>query len=165
MTHNLKFLFSYIECSNFKEKELILFRNFVAGARLGREIKFSNYATVTFNEEDTKHDFPIVTEIDSFTRGKTNGIVFDMEKTSLNNGVFNKCFVYQTIYHNSGAYGYILFNSETGDSVHTFNVEYDTNELVKHIYNSITAIPNRPKLAKMLQDSIAIRKMRNKLSA
>ena len=58
-----------------------------------------------------------------------------------------------------------MFNTETGDSVHTFNVEYDTNELVKHIYNSIVVIQHRPKLEKMLQDAIAIKKMRNKLSA
>lgn len=164
-TYNLKFLFSYIDCNNFKEKELILLRNFIGGCRLGREIKFSHYAMVTFDENDKKHDFPIVTEIENFARSKTNGIVFNMENTSLNNGVFTKCFVYQTLFRNSGAYGYILFNDETGDSIHTFNVEYDTNELIKHIYRSISSIPNRPKLAKMLEDSFLIKKMRNKLSA
>lgn len=164
-TYNLKFLFSYIECNNFKEKELLLLRNFISGCRLGREIKFSHYATVTFDENDKKHDFPIVTEIENFTRGRTNGIIFNMENTSLNNGVFTKCFVYQTLFHNNGAYGYILFNDETGESTHTFNIEYDANELVKHIYQSITAIPNRPKLTKMLEESIAIKKIKNKLSA
>lgn len=161
-TYNLKFMFSYVDCNNFKEKELIIFRNFVSGCRLGREIKFSNYATVTFDENDKKHDFPIVTEIENFTRSKTNGIVFNMENTSLNNGVFTKCFVYQTLYHNDGAYGYVLFNDETGDSVHIFNVEYDVNELVKHIYRSISSIPNRDKLRKMLAQSIEISKMKNK---
>jgi hypothetical protein len=55
-----------------------------------------------------------------------------------------------------------LFNDETGDSVHIFNVEYDVNELVKHIYRSIASIPNRDKLRKMLAQSIEISKMKNK---
>lgn len=159
--YNLKFIFSYIECNNFKEKELILLRNFVSGCRLGREIKFSHYANVTFDENDTKHDFPIVTEIESFTRGKTNGIVFDMENTSLNNGVFTKCFVYQTLFNNSGAYGYILFNDETNEITHSFNIEYDANELVKHIYTSITSINKRPMLKEMLAKSLEVKKKKS----
>ena len=159
--YNLMFIFSYIECNNFKEKDLILLRNFISGCRLGREIKFSHYANVTFDENDTKHDFPIITEIESFTRGKTNGIVFDMENTSLNNSVFTKCFIYQTLFNNSGAYGYILFNDETNESTHSFNIEYDANELVKHIYTSITSINKRPILNEMLAKSLAFKKKKN----
>lgn len=159
--YNLKFIFSYIECNNFKEKDLILLRNFISGCRLGREIKFSHYANVTFDENDKKHDFPIVTEIESFTRGKTNGIVFDMENTSLNNGVFTKCFVYQTLFNNSGAYGYILFNDETNEITHSFNIEYDANELVKHIYTSITSINKRPMLKEMLAKSLEVKKKKS----
>jgi hypothetical protein len=159
--YNLKFIFSYIECNNFKEKDLILLRNFISGCRLGREIKFSHYANVTFDENDKKHDFPIVTEIESFTRGKTNGIVFDMENTSLNNGVFTKCFIYQTLFNNSGAYGYILFNDETNEITHSFNIEYDANELVKHIYTSITSINKRPMLKEMLAKSLEVKKKKN----
>lgn len=159
--YNLKFIFSYIECNNFKEKDLILLRNFISGCRLGREIKFSHYANVTFDENDKKHDFPIVTEIESFTRGKTNGVVFDMENTSLNNGVFTKCFIYQTLFNNSGAYGYILFNDETNEITHSFNIEYDANELVKHIYTSITSINKRPMLKEMLAKSLEVKKKKN----
>ena len=82
-TYNLKFLFSYIDCNNFKEKELILLRNFISGCRLGNEINFSHYAIVTFDENDKKHDFPIVTEIENFARSKTNGIIFNMEKVKI----------------------------------------------------------------------------------
>ena len=156
-TYNLKFLFSYIECNNFKEKELVLLKNFISGARLGREIKFNSYATITFNETDKKHDFPIVTELESFTRGKTNAIVFDMENTVLNDGVFTKCVIYQTLCKNEGCFGYVLFNEETGKSTHSFNIEFDTNELVKHIYKSITSIPQRPMIEKMLAESLAIK--------
>lgn len=163
--YNLNFLFSYIDCNNFKEKELIVLRNFIKGTRIGREIKFANYANISFDVEDVKHDKPIVTELEQFTRSKTNGIIFNMENTELNNGVFNKCVIYQTLFTNSGAYGYILWNTETNDSVHEFNVEYDGNELIKHIYRTINSLPIRDKLNKMLISSISLKKQKNKLIA
>jgi hypothetical protein len=135
----------------------VLIKNFISGARLGREIKFDTYATITFDENDKRHDFPIVTELESFTRGKTNGIIFNMENTSLNEGVFTKCVIYQTLCKNEGSYGYILFNEETGQSTHSFNIEFDTNELIKHIYKSISSIPQRPMIEKMLAESLAIK--------
>ena len=80
-SYNLKFFYCYIDCNNFKEKELLIFRNIVSNARLGNDIKFSSYGTITFNHEDTKHEYPILTELSSFSRGKTNAIIFDMPVT------------------------------------------------------------------------------------
>lgn len=159
-TYNLKFIFSYIECDYFKEKELILLRNFISGARLGKELKFDTYASVSFNEDDRRHDLPIVTEMESFTRTKINGVLFNMEESSLNNGVYNKCLIYQTVTKNGGAYGYVFFNSETGAQTHQFNIEYDLNSLIKHIYSTLQMQPSKPKIQKMLDYALANRKQR-----
>ena len=140
MTNNsyqLKFSLCYIDCTNFKEKELLILRNIIANARLGRQLSFSNYAIITFdNETDKKHEYPNITEIPSYGRGKTNGIIFDIIDEQLKSR-FNKCLLYKTQYKTEGYYGYVFYNTETNESNHIFNVSFMPDELCIHIGKSI----------------------------
>ena len=74
--YTLKFNFNYINCSKFKEKELLILRNIVSGSRIGENFYFYKYANISFDESDKKHEYPIVSELDNFGRSKTNGIIF-----------------------------------------------------------------------------------------
>lgn len=135
--YKLKFNWCYIDCNNFKEKELILLRNTIACTRISNDITFYKYANISFDENDKKHETPIVTEFDNFTRSKTNAIIFDMKNTEKNPGKFNKCIIYQHIMKNDGFYGFVFYNTETGRYNHIYNITNDRNELLVNIWRSI----------------------------
>lgn len=138
--YELKFDWFYIDCANFKERELLLLRNTIAKARLGHDLSFYKYATITFSQEDIKHETPIINELESFGRGKTNAIIFNMANTNINNNKFNKCLVYQTIYKTDAYYGYIFYHTETQRYIHIYNVNHDICELIIHIGRSIDTL-------------------------
>ena len=79
MEYFLKFNMPYITCDNYKEKELLNFIGIVNGSRVGLLLNGYSYANIRFSEEDKKHENPIITELDSFSRSKTNCIIFNIE--------------------------------------------------------------------------------------
>lgn len=136
-SYQLKFAMCYTECSNFKEKEALVMRNVFSVARLGELLKFRAFASITFDEEnDHKHEYPNVAELDSFARGKTNGVIFDLHD-SKNEGKFNRCLVYKTQYKTDGYFGYIFYNTETGRMNNIYNVNFALDELCIHIWKSL----------------------------
>lgn len=157
--YKLKFSFSYIDCNNFKEKELNVFRNIISNSRLGRDLKFNSYVNITFEHEDKKHDFPVISVLESFTRGKTNGVIFDVPIGDYNDGTFEKMLLYQTTNKNTGSYGLLFFNTETNLNSHIFNIEYDINELLQHMQRVITSIPFRKTFNAYMENS---RKLKSK---
>ena len=48
---DLKFSMPHINCTNFKEKDTLVIRNIIKGARLGDMISFSNYGNISFSNE------------------------------------------------------------------------------------------------------------------
>ena len=157
MTHNLKFLFSYIECNNFKEKELVIFRNIISNSRLGRDMLFNCYANITFDNDDKKHEYPIINELNAFTRSKTNGIIFDIPVGDYNDGTFEKVLLYQTTNKNTGCYGLLFFNRETNLNSHVYNIDYDINELIQHLQHTISNIPFRKTYNEYMEKSKALK--------
>lgn len=140
--YKLKFNFCYIDCDNFKERELLSMRHIIGLARIGHELIFDKYANISFDDKDPKHKFPIITELQNFSRGKTNGIVFKMNETVLNDS-FNRCLIYQTVTKTSGFYGYVFYNTETGLYTHTYNVDYDISSLIIHIMQSLEILSHK----------------------
>ena len=67
-SYMLKFNYCFVECTNFKEKELNILRNIISKARLGKELVFYRYANISFNENDSKHEYPVITEFENFAR-------------------------------------------------------------------------------------------------
>lgn len=127
-TYTLKFNFNYINCNKFKEKELLVLRNIISGSRVGQNFYFYKYANVSFDEQDYKHEYPIVSELDNFGRSKTNSIIF-----KISNNLYNRCLIYQTGSKECSFYGYIIYNTETGKYSHNYNLDYEINSLLKHI--------------------------------
>lgn len=143
--YTLKFNYCFIECTNFKEKELNVLRNIISKARLGKELVFYRYANISFNENDSKHEYPVITEFENFARGKTNAIIFKMDNEMSSQEKYNRCIIYQTVSKNDGFYGYLFYNTETGEYNHTYNLTYELTNLFSHLYQSIDFI-NREKL-------------------
>lgn len=134
--YKIEFNFYYIEFTNFKEKELLILRHVINGARIGQYLSFDKYANISFSDNDTKHINPCITELNSFTRGKTNCIIFNMKNVK----DYDKCLVYQTLFKNDGFYGYIFYNSETHKYKHIYNVSYDLSLLLNNIVRSIDSL-------------------------
>ena len=143
--YQLKLAICYTECSNFKEKELLIMRNIFSGARLGELLSFRAYGTITFDEEiDHKHECPNIVELDSFVRGKTNCIIFDLHdsKTEWN---FKKCLIYKTQYKNDCYFGYIFYDTETGIINNIYNVNFALDELCIHIWKTLEILSRNNK--------------------
>lgn len=136
--YTLKFNFNYINCSKFKEKELIILRNIISGSRIGQNFYFYKYANISFDESDKKHEYPIVSELDNFGRSKTNGIIF-----KISNNIYNRCLIYQTSSKECSFYGYIIYNTETGEYSHNYNLEYEINALLRNINIAISLYGDR----------------------
>jgi len=128
-TFELKFEMPYIECGNFKEKEILTILNIVNGSRVGQKIGFSGYFNVSFNEEDKQHWKPIFTYLDNFSRSKTNAFCFNISDFDK----YDKIFVYYNGIRDSLYYGLLFYNSNTGKSVHLYNLDYDYTNLIVNI--------------------------------
>lgn len=161
-SYKLKFSFCYIECSNFKEKELIIFKNIISNSRLGRNVIFNCYANITFDSDDKKHEYPIINELETFARSKTNGIIFDIPVGDYNDGTFEKVLLYQTTKYqtsnkNTGCYGLLFFNRETNLNSHVYNIDYDINDLIQHLQHTISNISFRKTYNEYMEKSKALK--------
>lgn len=122
-----KFEMPYTVASNFKEKEILTIANIISGSRLGDKLCFSGFAHMFFDEEnDNKHWNPHIQLLEGFTRNKTNIMVLSIKEGYK----YDKIFVYQTTFKDSGFYGILCFNTETQKSLHIFNVEYDWSKFI-----------------------------------
>ena len=121
-----KFEMPYINGANFKEKEILNIANIINGSRIGENVYFCGYGNMSFSDEDNKHWYPRITKLDGFIRNKTNLMILNIKS----NNKYNYIFIYQTTTKDSGFYGILMYNSETNDSLHIYNVEYDWSRLV-----------------------------------
>lgn len=131
--YSAKFEMPYISCVNFKEKESIILSNIIKGSRLGELVNFDGYANISFDEEDKNHWHPQIKPIESFTRNKSNSLVFGIK----GNNKYNKIFVYQTSLKETRFYGFIFYNTETNKCLHIYNVEYDHTKLIIGMFRII----------------------------
>lgn len=115
----------YTECVNFKEKEAMHIASIVNGARISDYLGFIGYANITFDEEDYKHWNPKFNVLESFTRNKSNALMYVLRKCE-----YDRLFIYKTNTKESGFYGIVLYNTETGKSSNVFNIELDYSRLM-----------------------------------
>lgn len=136
----------YIEFDNFRQKQVTMLKYIIGGSRLMFDMKFNCYATVTFDNDDTHHLHPHITETETFNRLKTNCLVYDMPVTSANKGYYNKCFIYQSIGpKGNGFYGYLLYNTESKKLNHVYYIEREEGALCRRLNKTISLFRHRDK--------------------
>lgn len=134
MEYKLKFNMPYINCDNYKEKELLNFIGIINGSRVGLLLTGYKYANLKFDDKDNKHEYPIITELDSFSRSKTNCIIFNISK----NNKYDKIFIYQTLNKENPYYGILAFNEETQKCTHIYNIEYDHSKIIIYMFRMLS---------------------------
>lgn len=121
--YNLEFNYNYIDTDNFKQKSANILVSTIAGSRLNDYMKFSAWAHIDFNDEDKLHKYPHITELDKFSRSKTNCIIYDLVSNPYNNdNIYDKCFIYRSNNSKDSTYGFIMYNTITGKSSHIFYI-------------------------------------------
>lgn len=125
----------YLEFDNFKEKQTSILLKTLLGGRLYDYMRFDKYAHIEFDPEDKKHRFPIVKELESFNKLKTNCIEFNLTYNTKNNGQFDKLFLYNTIYHSEkgGCFGFYLYNTQTKKCIHKYLIDYPIDNLCYYL--------------------------------
>jgi len=128
MEYTLKFEMPYINCDNYKEKDLINLLGVVTGTRINDMIDHYTYGNIKFCEGDSQHKYPIVSELENFTRSKTNCIIFDMANKY--NQKYQKLFVYQTLNRENPYYGIVGLKSDGETLVHIYFLDLDYSVLI-----------------------------------
>ena len=139
MEYNLEFDFYYLPINNFKEKAFNLTVSHLQKSRFGNKMKYKCPANISFEDGDKKHQYPKVTEFDSFKRKYTNCIVFDLVFDKDNQGYYDKLF----LYFNDGkqpSYGYVLYNTETKQRLHRFLIFGDINDVFYALNNTFNTL-------------------------
>ena len=111
--YNLEFTHLYLDIVNFKQKQVSLLQGCIFGGSLNDFMRFESYGYISFDDNDHKHQFPNVQLMDRFTRLKCNCLIYKLSHNSHNNGIFDKCFIYQTWGKNNNYYGFLFYNSKT----------------------------------------------------
>lgn len=121
----------YQKFDSFKEKNTMVLCSAINQSRLGDSLRFLNYGTIIF--KDHKNAFPYIEEVEHFTRGKINCIIYDV----LNNEYYNKLFIYKTDVKNYDSYGFVLYSTETGKVAHTWGIDQLYDILIQHINQTL----------------------------
>lgn len=127
---NLKLGYLYQLFSPFKKQDIYNFINLIDESRVGRRIKFKCYGNATFiNEEDPKHEYVTITELDSFERKNTNVAVFEVTDEHCRD-TYTEIFLYHNVTALRSSYGLVCYNSKTGKISHKIQIEYDLYDLM-----------------------------------
>lgn len=145
------FQYPYVEYTNFKQKEASSLIYMLNKQRLNDDMQFESYANMSFDKDDTKHEFPIFTNQDSYSRKSTNCLVYDISNSPRDNyHKYNKIFIYHYIGKVHSYYGYALYNTETNESVNKFVIDHEDGDLfisLNRYFWSLTRIPILKKLS------------------
>lgn len=128
MEYKLEFDFYYLLCSNFKEKTFNLIISYLSGSRFINKMKYHCPANISFSQDDHKHQYPIITEFDTYKRKHINCIEFDLIFDNDNQGYYDKLFLYWSD-GKMPSYGYILYNTETKERIHKYLIFGDINDV------------------------------------
>jgi len=128
MEYTLKFEMPYINCDNFKEKDLINLLGVFTGTRINDMISKYTYGNIKFSDSDKQHKYPIVNELDNFTRSKTNCIIFDMAEKY--NHKYQKLFVYQSLNRENSYYGIVGLKQDGQPTPHIYFLDLDYSVLI-----------------------------------
>lgn len=123
----------------FKEKTMGMLVNGIKGARLSTYAKVYKYANITF--DDDRNFYMNVELMDSFKRGKTNGLVLDVVKQNkFYDGSYDKVIIYAQEFKNSAFFAFVLYNTETKKSNHIYGFDRNDGLLISKIYELLTNI-------------------------
>lgn len=144
MNYELDLAINYQTFDNFKQKSAYILRGLFNGGRMIDYAVFSSYGIITsLNERNNKIS---VEEQDRFNRAKTNCLIFNLTYNKWNPGKYNKLFIYYSITsRDNGWYGYVLYNTETGQTFNKYCVDYSDDKLYQYIYRSIISLANDKK--------------------
>ena len=136
MNYELNLAINYQTFDNFKQKGALILRGLFSGGRMIDHAVFSSYGIITsLNDRRNKIS---VEKQDRFNRAKTNCLIYDLKYNKYNPGKYNKLFIYYSITsRDTGWYGYVLYNTETGKTFNKYCVEYTDDKLYQYIYRSI----------------------------
>ena len=137
--YNLKFEFWNINVDPIKEKEANKIIWILSQTRHVKDISFANYGEMTFDHNDDKHWKPIVEDLMVFNRRQSNCMVFDIHLTKGIN-YYDKLFLYHSNNKRIGNWGYVLYNTKTGKSKHTYFIYDDLNDLISHINKALNTM-------------------------
>ena len=132
MEYTLKFEMPYINCDNYKEKDLYNLMGVITGTRIGEYIEKYTYGNIRFADSDKQKKYPIVSELENFTRSKTNCIIFDVK----GNNKYQKLFVYQTLNRENPYYG-IVGLKDDNTTIHIYFIDLDYSTLVINMFRII----------------------------
>lgn len=135
MEYTLKFEMPYINCDNYKEKDLLNLIGVITGTRINETIDKYTYGNIKFSEDDKQHKYPIVNELDGFHRSKTNCIIFDIDPKYQKK--YKKLFVYQSLNKENQYYGIVGMKSENNNFVHVYFINLDYSVLVMNMHRMI----------------------------
>jgi len=121
--YELEFGMYYLDFANFKQKQAYIIQGSIGGGRLNELMRFESYGIMSFDESDTKHRYPKVQIIDKFNRTKCNCMVFKLSYNHMNNGIFDKCFIFQTTGKSNNYFGFLFYNTETHKMSTKFLIE------------------------------------------
>lgn len=141
--YNLEFSVYYINTDNFKQKNAEILISTFANSRIHEHLSFAGYANIEFSDDDRKHRYPHITELEKFARSKTNCLVFNMHKSG-HNDKFDKCFIYRSNNHREPTYGYVFYNTETGEMNHVWGVTEAYDALCIRITQTLNLMINTP---------------------
>lgn len=111
--YELEFGMYYLDLTSFKQKQSHIIQGCIGGGRLNEYMRFNSYAIMSFDSNDHKHRYPKVQLIDKFNRSKCNCMMYDLSYNSKNNGMYDKCFIFQTSGKTTTYFGIYFYNSET----------------------------------------------------
>ena len=140
MNYNLIFNVWKESPEPWNEREAEKLINMISGGRVGKHVKFSKFANITFSEDDEyEKKCPKVEELENFNKKISNCIVFDID---IPNCEFDKVFIYQYKTGIHGFSGYYVGNSkdESEDPfkrIHKYYIENDLNALVLSLSKTV----------------------------
>lgn len=143
MDYNFELKLWYVEPSNFKERNARILIKLIEGSRMNDNMAFSCFANMKFDSNDTQFRYPHVTELQQFNRVKCNCLVFNLRNTVLNNGLYDKCFIYN---HSNAKevtnYAFAFLNTTTGEVLTKHYIEPDYESLLRNLYLTFDGFKN-----------------------
>lgn len=133
---NLKLNYFYQDFYPFKESEVLGITSLLGPSRAGKYIRFKCYGNASFKEEDSKHEFVTIKELDNFERKNSNVVVFEVIDENCKS-VYTELFLYQNVTTAQSSYGLVSYNNKTGKISHKIQIGYDTYDLMIAFNKSI----------------------------
>lgn len=132
-TYQFKKMYTHVEESVLKQKDVNSILAMINGGRLKHLIKFEGFGLCEHDETDTKLEYGNITMMDKFNRLRTNIMVFEVFNNDWSHGMFDKMYIFKTIWPRETVFNIVFHNTSTGKVSHTPEVEYAYDILVQDI--------------------------------